>query len=166
MCKHGWTYRFGISVMHSSGPKDAQVQSYSPGGANVPSWHFAVTCRITLNHPPTAAMRLMSNYFDHALSLDTPTQTVAQIARRFEPSTVLWAFHTIQPSSYDWCVAAEAAIEIIGTSGYIRYTVHRSLWRHWWRHKSESIRDREKLRPPRPMKSSELSNGENRITLR
>jgi len=22
----------------SSGPKDAQVQSYSPGGANVPSW--------------------------------------------------------------------------------------------------------------------------------
>jgi len=24
--------------MDSSGPKDAQVQSYSPGGANVPSW--------------------------------------------------------------------------------------------------------------------------------
>ena len=35
-----------------------------------------------------------------------------------------------------------------------------SLWRHWWRHNSESIRDREKRRPPRPMKSSELSNGE------
>jgi len=32
-----------------------------------------------------------------------------------------------------------------------------------WRHNSESIRDREKYRPPRPMKSSELSNGENRI---
>jgi len=32
--------------------------------------------------------------------LDTPTYTVAQIAKRFEPSTVLWAFHTIQPSSY------------------------------------------------------------------
>jgi len=61
--------------------------------------HVAVTCRITLNHPCMAAMRLMTNYFDHLLSLDTPTYTVAQIAKRFEPSTVLWAFHTIQPSS-------------------------------------------------------------------
>jgi len=41
----------------------------------------------------------LSNYFDHLLSLDTPTWTVAQIDKRFEPSTVLWAFHTIQPSS-------------------------------------------------------------------
>ena len=41
-----------------------------------------------------------------------------------------------------------------------------SLWRHWWRHNSETIRDREKRRPPRPMRSSELSNGENRIALR
>jgi len=40
-----------------------------------------------------------------------------------------------------------------------------SLWRHWWRHNSESIRDRQKRRPPRTMKSSELSNGENRIAL-
>jgi len=39
---------------------------------------------------------------------------------------------------------------------------HRSLWRH----NSETIRDREKRRPPRPMKSPELSNGENRIALR
>jgi len=43
---------------------------------------------------------------------------------------------------------------------------HRSLWRHWWRHNSETITDREKQRPPRHMKSSELSNGENRIALR
>jgi len=40
-----------------------------------------------------------------------------------------------------------------------------SLWRHWWRHNSETIRDTEKRRPPRAMKSSELSNGENRIAL-
>ena len=40
-----------------------------------------------------------------------------------------------------------------------------SLWRHWWRHNSETIRDWEKRRPPRPMKSSELSNGENRVPL-
>jgi len=43
---------------------------------------------------------------------------------------------------------------------------HRSLWRYWWRHNSETITDREKRRPPRPMKSSELSNGENCIALR
>ena len=40
-----------------------------------------------------------------------------------------------------------------------------SLWHHWWRHNSETIRDREKRRPPCAMKSSELSNGENRIAL-
>jgi len=44
---------------------------------------------------------------------------------------------------------------------------HPSLWRHWWRHNSETITDSEKRRPSRrPMKSSELSNGENRIALR
>jgi len=61
--------------------------------------HVAVACRITLNHPSTSAMRLIANYFDHLLFLDTPIYTVEQIAKRFEPSTVLWASHTIQPSS-------------------------------------------------------------------
>ena len=37
-----------------------------------------------------------------------------------------------------------------------------SLWRHNW----ETIRDRQKRRPPHAMKSSKLSNGENRIILR
>ena len=32
------------------------------------------------------------------LSLATPTYTVAQIAERFEPNTVSWTLHTIQPS--------------------------------------------------------------------
>jgi len=63
--------------------------------------HVAVTCRITLNHPSTAAnapyVKLYD--FDHLSSLDTPTYTVAQRAERFEPNTVLWALHTIQPSS-------------------------------------------------------------------
>ena len=31
---------------------------------------------------------------------------------------------------------------------------------------TRKLRDREKRRPPRPMKSSELSNGENRIAVR
>ena len=40
------------------------------------------------------------------------------------------------------------------------------LWRHWWRHNSKTIRDRQKRRPPRAMKSPYLSNSENRIALR
>ena len=32
--------------------------------------HIAVTYRITLNHLSTAAMRVMSDYFDHLLTLD------------------------------------------------------------------------------------------------
>ena len=35
--------------------------------------HVAVVCRITLNYPSMVAMHLMSNYFDHLSSLDTPT---------------------------------------------------------------------------------------------
>jgi len=50
----------------------------------------------------------MVNCFDHLLSLDTPTYTVAQTAKRFEPSTVLWAFHTIQPSSYNFELPSNA----------------------------------------------------------
>jgi len=34
--------------------------------------HIAATWRIQLNHKSTAAMRLMSNYFDHMLYLVTP----------------------------------------------------------------------------------------------
>ena len=62
--------------------------------------HVAIICRITLNHPSMASMWLMANYFHHLLCLEMPTYTVAQITKRFEPSTVLWAFHTIQPSSF------------------------------------------------------------------
>jgi len=35
--------------------------------------HVAATWRILLNHPSTAAMRLITNYFHHLSSLDTPT---------------------------------------------------------------------------------------------
>ena len=54
--------------------------------------------------------------------------------------------------------------------GAIRIAL-RQLWQtwklhHWWRHNLETIRDREKQTQPRPMKSSELSNGENCIALR
>jgi len=67
---------------------------------------------------------------------------------------------------YNICVT-----ELQLTSGYATWftaggcNLHRSLWRHWWRHNSETIGDREKRRSPHPMKSSELSNGENHIAL-
>jgi len=54
---------------------------------------ISTNCRIRLNHPSAEAMRLMSLViFGHA-HLDS-----RQTAERFEPNTVLWAFHTIQPS--------------------------------------------------------------------
>jgi len=60
-------------ICHLGGPTEAQVQSYSPGDTSVPSWgRLSATWRIRLNHPSAMAMRLMSNYFDHLLSLTTP----------------------------------------------------------------------------------------------
>jgi len=44
---------------------------------------------------------------DDLSSLATLTQTVAQIAERFEPNAVLWAFHMILPSSYELYVVIE-----------------------------------------------------------
>jgi len=35
--KNGSTDRFAVWVVDSGGPKEAQVQPHSPGGANVPS---------------------------------------------------------------------------------------------------------------------------------
>ena len=43
---------FELWLVDPGGPKEAQVQSYSPGGANVPT-----TWRIRLNRPSVAAMR-------------------------------------------------------------------------------------------------------------
>jgi len=36
LCKNGRTDRLAVWIVDSGGPKEAQVQSYSPGGANVP----------------------------------------------------------------------------------------------------------------------------------
>jgi len=36
-CKNGLTDRFAVWVVDSSELKDAHIQCYSPGGANVPS---------------------------------------------------------------------------------------------------------------------------------
>jgi len=56
--KNGWTDQFAVWVVDSGGPKEAQVQPYSPSGANVPSQEVhsqssvcggdAALCQITL----------------------------------------------------------------------------------------------------------------------
>jgi len=37
LCKSDWTDWFAVWFVDLGGPKEAQVQSYSPGGANVPT---------------------------------------------------------------------------------------------------------------------------------
>jgi len=100
LCNNSWTDRFAFCVVDlwAEGCTSLVVftrwrQCALMGG------HIAVTWRIQLNRPSMATMRLISNYFDHFLSVDTPTYTVAQIAERFEPNSVLWAFQTIQLST-------------------------------------------------------------------
>ena len=51
--------------MDSKGQKEAQVQPYSPGSASVP--RREAYWRHLENTPSAAAMRSMSNYFDHLL---------------------------------------------------------------------------------------------------
>ena len=53
------TDRFAVWVVDSGGPKEAQVQSYSPGGANEPSWEGTLLLPgiMRLNRPSAAAMR-------------------------------------------------------------------------------------------------------------
>jgi len=57
-----------LSFVDSGGPKEAQVQSYSPSSANVPLWegtltgvlvgrHIGTTWRIRLNRPSVEAMQ-------------------------------------------------------------------------------------------------------------
>ena len=58
------------------------------------------------------------------------------------------------------------AATLRGSRPGVQCNPHHSLWRHWWRYNSETIRDREKRRPFRRIKFYELSNGGNRITLR
>jgi len=79
--------------------------------------------------------------------------------------TLLSQMNTIKASGYATMVHGRGCNPHRSTTTFANLEIT-SLWRHWWRHNSETIRDREKQRPPRHMKSSELSNGENRIALR
>ena len=72
---------------------------------------IAITCRITLNHLSTAAMRLMSNYFHHLLFLEAhiDSRTDSQ-ALRAEYCLVL--INTIQPSSVYHVLLRDVARDI------------------------------------------------------
>jgi len=78
-------------VVDSGGPKEAQVQSYSLGGANVPSWEgtlalmagqIGATGRIRLNRPSAAAMRPYVRYLRTKWHLD-PFSRLATIHQRY-----------------------------------------------------------------------------------
>ena len=43
LCKKGWTDRFAVRVVDTGGPKEAQVQSYLPGGTDVPVVKYSYT---------------------------------------------------------------------------------------------------------------------------
>ena len=69
LCKNRWTDRFAVCVVDSDGPKEAQLQPYSPGCQVAPMCPQmraksksnvamnACNWRIRLNHPSAAAMR-------------------------------------------------------------------------------------------------------------
>ena len=87
-------YRLGCGLEWAEGCTNsivfANVRSQELG-------YVAVTCWITLNR-----LRRRCAFCQITLTtchLWTRPLTVAQIAKRFEWCTVLWAFHTIQPSS-------------------------------------------------------------------
>jgi len=59
LCRNGCAGQFAVRFVDSGGPKEAQVQSYSPGGANVDTWVGTLTPRgeYELNRSSAAAMR-------------------------------------------------------------------------------------------------------------
>jgi len=71
LCKNSWTDQFAIWVVDSGRPKEAQVKSYLPGGANVPTWEGTLAPPGEYDWIVHLRRRcgLMSNYFDHLLSL-------------------------------------------------------------------------------------------------
>jgi len=70
LCINGWNDRFAVWVLDSGGLQEAQVQSYSPGGANAPSWESTLAPPGEYNWTIRLRRRygLMSNFFDHLFS--------------------------------------------------------------------------------------------------
>jgi len=96
-----------------------------------------------------------------------PTALISHIAHTESVVSVGWGLMVLltQTSSYATIVHGRGCNPHRCTTTFANVEIT-SLWRHRWRQNSESIRDRQKRRLLRAMKSSELSNGENRIALR
>jgi len=69
LCINGWIDQFALWVVSSGGPKEAQVQSYSPGGASLPAREGTLAPRGEYDWTVRLMGQcgLMSNYFDHLL---------------------------------------------------------------------------------------------------
>ena len=69
----GWTDGFAIWVVDSRWPKEAQVQLYSPAGANVPTWEDTLAPPGKYENMIEPSIGgdavLLSNYFDHLFLL-------------------------------------------------------------------------------------------------
>jgi len=86
LCKNGWMGRFAAYTVDWGWPKEAQVQSYSPGGANCAHMgrHIGATWRIRFSRPSAAAMRscvkslwpLVICLFTHLLPACHPANSV------------------------------------------------------------------------------------------
>jgi len=90
---------FAVLVVDSGGPKDAQFQLYSPGGANVPSWEDTL-------------LRPLRQSLSHTY-----------IAKRFEPNTVLWHSTQYSPVVVNWLLSIDCAHTAYAGWQYRRFSV-------------------------------------------
>ena len=71
LCKNGWTDWLAVWVVVLSEPKEARVQTYSPGDASVPTWECTLASPSEYDwivHLWQQCVHML-NYFDHLLSL-------------------------------------------------------------------------------------------------
>ena len=132
--KNGRTDRTVIWVVYSGAPKEAQVQSYSPGGANVPSWEgtLAPAGEYDWTVCPRRRCGLMSNYLDDLLLLLT-RQWEDTFKLRMSSSTIL-----MRLKRRNRCVSDVREYTTLGICNTHRLTtaLHRqyvtvtSLWHH------------------------------------
>ena len=113
LCKNGWTNRFAIWIVDLGGPKEAEVQLFLPGGANVPTWEGTLASRG--EHDWTIRLwrqcSVMSNYFDRLLLLLSLLLLILQVLQtecwwwvvcigRLALMSADWMLFTNEPNSW------------------------------------------------------------------
>jgi len=113
----------------SGGPKEAQVQLYSPGGVNVPTWKgtFAPASEYDWTLRLLRRCGLMTNYFEHLLCCCCCCMDQWTAFSDFETNIlaiVIWGFSST-PVNFQLCVVDEvgfpSVIEL--RSRYILYSL-------------------------------------------